>query len=383
MPDHQPAWSPDGRRVAFARQDPADGTRDLHEATLDGQVTRLTTLRLHTLHGLAYLADGEDLVLSSTRQDSRVLLRWQRHGRQLLPLGLEGSAPKRNADGRIVHALMRSHVSIARLAPGAAAPQRHIQSVASDRAPDVHAASGRTVFVSRRSGTPELWLDAADGQPPRQLTRLDGLVAAPVWSPDGDQVAFLGHCGTGRRAGLCLLEVASGALRALSSDATGYGRPAWHPDGRSVWLASDRGGTWQLWRFDALTGAEPEVHRTEALPGRALHWLADGSALVYQVRGQPLLRVRPAAGGAERVLAPAPAGEVLVDWRLQAGAALTLSRGGAEWLRRVPLDGRAPSVLSRQPLGTFPEFATVAPAGGDTVLIELANASDADLMQTR
>lgn len=383
LADHQPAWSPDGRRVAFARQDAADGTRDLHESTLDGRVTRLTTLRLHTLHGLAYLADGQDLVLSTTRQDSRVLLRWQREGRQLLPLGLEGSAPKRNADGRIVHALMRSHVSIARLAPGAAAPQRFIQSVASDRAPDVHLASGRTVFVSRRSGAPELWLDAADGQPPRQLTRLDGPLAAPTWSPDGSQVAFLGHCGAGRRSGLCLLDVASGALRALASDAAAYGRPAWHPDGRSVWLASDRGGERTLWRFDTHEGAQAEPQATETVPGRALQWLADGSALVYQERRQARLRLRPATGGAERVLMPAPAGEVLVDWRLQGDAALTLTRGGAEWLRRVPLDGRAPVALSRHPLGSFPEFASLAPTGGDAVLIELANASGADLMQTR
>jgi hypothetical protein len=130
-------------------------------------------------------------------------------------------------------------------------------------------------------------------------------------------------------------------------------------------------------------GGEPAVLATEAPPGRVLQWLADGNALVYQVRGQQQLRIRPVAGGNERLLAPVAAGEVLVDWRLQAGAAIVLSRGGAEWLRRVPLDGGPAAVLGRHPLGTFPEFATLAPAGSDAVLIELANASDADLMQTR
>jgi DNA-binding winged helix-turn-helix (wHTH) protein len=76
MADHQPVWSPDGRRVAFVRQDPSDGTRDLYETTLDGQARRLTHLRLYHWHGLAWAANGRDLVLSTTQQDRRVLLRW-------------------------------------------------------------------------------------------------------------------------------------------------------------------------------------------------------------------------------------------------------------------------------------------------------------------
>jgi len=381
MPDHQPAWSPDSRRVAFAREDAADNTRDLYETTLDGTVARLSTLRLRTLHGLTFLADGQDLVFSTTRQDTRVLLRWQRAGGQVLPLGLDGSAPQRSADGRITHALMRTHVSIARLQPGGGL-QRLIQSVASDRAPDHHAASGRTVFVSRRSGHPELWVDEGNGSPPRQLTRLENAVVAPAWSPDGQQVAFIGHCGPGGRVGLCLVGAGGGPPRALGLDASNFGRAAWHPDGGSVWLVSDRGGSWQVWQVPADGGAA-RAHRTEATPGRAMQWLANGQGLVYQVRGRPELRLWAPGGGAEQRLQPAPTGADLIDWRLHRATVLALARADAETLHRLDIGSGRSQLLARQPLGTFPELATLAPMAGDAVLVEVANAAGADLMQTR
>lgn len=380
-PDHQPAWSPDSRRLAFAREDPADGSRDLHEATLDGQVRRLSTLRLYRLHGMTYAAGGQDLIFSTTVQDSRVLQRWERSSAKALPLGLEGSAPALAADGRLVYALLRGRVSIARLAWGTAAPQRLITSVASDRSPD--AAGSRTVFISRRSGSPELWLADGGGQQPRQLTRLDGAVAAPALSPSGGQVAFLGNCGPGKRYGLCLLDTTDGAARPLAADAASYGRPSWHPQAAEVWVASDRGGRWQLWRFATDGKSPPATVETEQPPGRALQWAADGSALVYQPRFGNRLQWRATASGAERPFDVVPAGESLVDWRWGTTGLVVLARGNRERFHRVdPASGRS-TVLSDHALGTFPELATFTLAGDGAVLVEVAEAAVADLMQAR
>jgi Tol biopolymer transport system component/DNA-binding winged helix-turn-helix (wHTH) protein len=225
MADHQPAWSPDGRRLAFARQDPADGTRDLHEATLDGQVQRLSTLKLNLLHGLTYAADGQDLVFSTTQQDRRTLQRWERRSAQALPLGLEGSAPTRAPDGGLVYALLRTHVSIARL-QGREPPQRLLHAVASDRAPRLDPGGQRVAFVSRRSGAQELWTAQSDGAQARALTALEGLLGEPAWQPGGEHLAFLGNCGPGKRFGLCVIASAGGTPRPLAADAASYGRPA-------------------------------------------------------------------------------------------------------------------------------------------------------------
>jgi Tol biopolymer transport system component/DNA-binding winged helix-turn-helix (wHTH) protein len=389
MGDHQPAWSPDGRRLAFVRQDPSDGTRDLYETRLDGPVQRLSAMRLYLLHGLTYAANGQDLVFSTTRQDTRVLLRWDRAAATAVPLGLEGSAPARRADGRLVYALMRSHVSIARVAWGRGAPQRLITSVASERSPDVDSAGNRTVFISRRSGRPELWQAGARGQQASALTQLDGQVSSPAWSPRGDQVAFLGNCGPGKRFGLCVLDAPRdptqrpAAPRPLAADAASYGRPAWHPTAAEVWVSSDRGGRWQLWRFAADGSGTGEAVATEAPPGRALQWAADGSALLYQPVFSSRLRWRPAGGGAERSIQVAGDDETLVDWRLGPAGAVALLRGTGERFVRVDLAGGRRQVLSEHALGTFPELATFTLGPDGTALVDIADTAVADLMQAR
>ncbi|MCU7372300.1 winged helix-turn-helix domain-containing protein [Paucibacter sp. O1-1] len=387
MPDHQPSWSPDGRRLVFARQDPADGSRDFYEAGLDGQVQRLSQLRLYPLHGLTHAENGRDLIFSTTRQDSRVLMRWQRETGQALPLGLEGSAPLRSAGGPLVYALMRSHIGIARLDWGAGAqPQRLPGAVVNDRAPTADPAGGGLFFVSARSGRPELWRSEPRGDQARALTQLDLQPAAPAASPDGRQLAFLGNCGPGKRYGLCLLDLASGQLRPLAADAAQYGRPSWHPSGREVWVASDRGGRWQLWRFDLSGSPGATPLDTERPPGPALQWANDGSALLYQARASQELRRRPLAGGREQPMAAAvPEGEALLDWRLGPQGLVLLTRGSqAEYFRRLDLAGERPAqLLSSHALGSFPERASFALGADGSAWVELAHTAVADLMQAR
>jgi len=378
--DHQPAWSPDGRRVAFARQDPADGTRDLYEISLDGRIERLTNLKLYGLHGLTYVASGRDLIFSTTRQDARVLLRWDRANSRAVPVGLDGSAPKRSADGSIVYTLMRSHVSIASLKWGNGSPERQISSVANDRSPDVMGNSA--VFVSQRSGRPELWQIDALGAPARQLTRLEGIVAAPAFSPNGDQVAFLGSCGPAKRFGLCVFNGANQSVRSLSADAANYGRPNWHPGAKEIWVTSDRGGSWQLWRFAADGSRPPIAEPTEAAPGKVIQWAQDGQTLFYQMRFGNQLRQR-GIDGREHFFEPLLPGETLVDWRLGSHGLVVLVRGSRERFRLInPISGLQKE-LSVHALGTFPELASFALAADGSALAEVSNSAVADLMQIR
>jgi len=384
LPDHQPAWAPDGSHLAFLRQDPADGTRDLHEWRPGGEVRRLTTLNLHAVHGLTHAANGRDLVFSTTRQDTRVLQRWQRDDGRVVPLGVEGSAPVRAADGSLVYALIRTHVSIARLAFGGA-PVRTIQGLASDRVPRQDPSGTRLSFVSGRSGSPELWLADIDGSAPRALTTLGGVVESTAWSPRGDRIAFVGGCGPGGRIGLCTVAAAGGVPQPLATDAAKYSAPAWHPQRDELWVASDRGGPWQMWRFPAR-GGEGGVEPTALAPGRALQWLADGSAFVYQPLGEHHLRWRSVSGaqaGQERRIDVIDAGEELVDWQLDGQAITTLTRSDRDRWRRVELTGGRRRALGEHPLGTLPERARFALAGPGAVWVEVANTQVADLMRLR
>lgn len=48
----------------------------------------------------------------------------------------------------------------------------------------------RITFVSKRSGTAQVWLIDAKGGEPRQLTHCKTGVSTPLWSPDGQLIVF-------------------------------------------------------------------------------------------------------------------------------------------------------------------------------------------------
>jgi hypothetical protein len=184
---------------------------------------------------------------------------------------------------------------------------------------------------------------------------------------------------------VCTIRAVGGAPQPLSTDAASYAEPAWHPQRDELWVASDRGAAWQLWRFPA-NGGPGQVEPTELPPGRMLQWLADGSGFVYQPRGENHLRWRTMAGaaaGQERRIEVATAGEELVDWRLGEGSVTTLTRSDRDRWRRIALASGRRQALGELPLGTLPERARFALAGADAVWVEVANTQVADLMRLR
>jgi dipeptidyl aminopeptidase/acylaminoacyl peptidase len=181
--------------------------------------------------------------------------------------------------------------------------------------------------------------------------------------------------------GLCRLDLADGRVRPLATDAADYGRPAWHPDGRSVGVSSDRGGRWQIWRFDA-DGGDAQPLPTALEPGRMVAWSADGRELVYESADRRRLRWRPADGGPERETEVGGDAE-LIDWRVGAGHLWWLQRAGRERIVRIDLATGRRETRADLPLGTFPERARLALAADGGLLVEIADTTTADLMQAR
>ena len=83
-----------------------------------------------------------------------------------------------------------------------------------------------------------LWIAATDGSsPPRQLTFGAGADADPVWSPQGDRLAFTRAAERGRGQ-VYLLPLEGGEAAPLTKVETGASRPRWSPDGKRILFTS-------------------------------------------------------------------------------------------------------------------------------------------------
>jgi dipeptidyl aminopeptidase/acylaminoacyl peptidase len=105
--------------------------------------------------------------------------------------------------------------------------------------PALHPDGQRVVFalahtdVEANEYRGHLWLVGADGsRKPRQFTHGKGRDGGPIWSPDGQWLAF-----TATRAGhreIWLLPADGGEARRLTHTPHGAGNPAWAPDSRAI-----------------------------------------------------------------------------------------------------------------------------------------------------
>lgn len=144
-------------------------------------------------------------------------------------------------------------------------------------------ATENVVNPGGRTTTSTLWIvDAATGEK-RQLTTTDAV--QPAWSPDGKWVACWNITEGGQRD-LYVVNVSSGKSTRLTSDKAVDWNPQWSPDGSSLYFASDRGGSMNLWRmkFDSGRGivtGNPESAMLPAIYVSHFAFSRDGRQIMY------------------------------------------------------------------------------------------------------
>ena len=134
------------------------------------------------------------------------------------------------------------------------------------RNPDLSPDGKHLVFVSSRTGNPELWIADAKGDGVRQLTSL-GLksLGVPRWSPDSRQVAFFAR--TDKEPQIYVIDSTQdrSVPRMLTEEVPGCNIPTWSRDGRFVYCSRKIDGETRLYRVPVANGGSGQTEMERAV----------------------------------------------------------------------------------------------------------------------
>jgi Tol biopolymer transport system component len=305
--DRTPAFSPDGRTLAFSRST-LDTLSDLYLLDLsDDMKPKAEPRRLTFTDGWvpmpAWTPDGREIIFSTGQWGSLSLWRIRTSGsstpRRLAYVGEDGSAPAVSLQGhRMVYAknLVRINIWRAAVSRSGSTPSSPVNFIISNRienTPDFSPDDKRIAFASNRSGSWEIWVCTGDGLNAVQLTSFGGpFTRFPRWSPDGTRIVFDSR--PEGNAEIYVISSQGGRPRRLTNSSANDVMPRWSSDGRSIYFMSNRGGDNQIWKMPADGGTATQVTK---LGGSYAMESPDGEFLYY-TRSGSLWRV-PSAGGEE------------------------------------------------------------------------------------
>ncbi len=186
-------------------------------------------------------------------------------------------------------------------------------------------------------------------------------------SPDGSEVAFIA------RGEVFVTSTEHGTTRRITDTPEQERSVSFSPDGRSLLYASERGGSWNLYRTDLVDDDEPKFFNATALKESTVLATAaeefqpafspDGKEVAY-LENRTTLKVLDLATGATRVVL---AGDLNYSYA-----------DGDQWYQWSP-DGRWFAVQFLSPGRWSPEVGLVA-SSGDSAVVNLTRSGYEDVM---
>jgi dipeptidyl aminopeptidase/acylaminoacyl peptidase len=268
-----------------------------------------------------------------------------------------------------------------RLAPARfSAPKLLIVSSRRDDSPNISPTDGRIAFVSKRTGSEEIWICDPTGAHPTQLTSFRGpAIGSPKWSPDGRWIAF--DSLAAGNPNIYVISARGGAPRRLTNGPFGNFMPSWSPDGKRIYFKSDRSGADQIWWIPATGGSA-----TQLTHGGACEALAspDRKLVYFTKRGWGAIWSVPADGGPEKPVSQLERFDrIFRSWGVVPQGIYFISREKREHqiLRFFSFATRQVTpllALGREPIWDYPDVALSA--DGRTLLTARLDQETNDLM---
>ncbi len=229
--------------------------------------TRLTYGKWHDAFP-AFTPDGTNVVFSSNRTSSNPTL-WQVKADgpggiiKLTYTQAEDYSPCVAPDNRTI--------VFASIPPGAEEPQ--IWSLSRDNNLQTQLREGETPRVSpdgkrlllvrqdKLSKRHQLWVMSIDGASETQLTQnTDYDIIDARWSPDGKWIVYASDEGfdshNNRNYDIWLMTANGSQRTQLTTNGSRDDSPCWDHAGKSIYFRSNRGGAWNIWRFQPILPAE-------------------------------------------------------------------------------------------------------------------------------
>lgn len=334
--DVKPVFSPDGRRVAFIRNDPLGG-QQIAIADLRGDA-EAGVLRMapQQLRGIDWAPGGKSLIYSARSGRRFGLWRIAADGSKAPePLAVEGGDlfnPSVAHNGRVIVEDVEQDRDIWRTALAGGDAKALIRSTFDDHEP-AYAPDGTLAFVSERSGTSEIWLRSASGAE-RRLTNLgEPEISRLTWSPDGERLAFRAE-----QHGVAAIHAVTrnGKIDRLLRTSQGRVPIGWSAGRERLFLLAPKERQWHL---EELTLGTGRSRRITPLPVAAAAVAGDGRSIFAVASGESrLLRILP-GGGMTRQFRLAP-GVGDVSALLPAGrfVHLLVEKHGTAAVHRLNLD---------------------------------------------
>ncbi len=290
--DSEPAFSPDGGKLAFVREVGSLLVRDIYLLALSedfqpiGEPKRLTFENQLTVTPV-WTPDGREVVFSSGTWANLSLFRIAASGsgkpERLGAFGEDGVEPAISRHGhRLAYTRGLFDINIWRVeVPGAhgkvGSPMKLIDSTRIDGSAEFSPDGKRIAFASDRTGRVEIWVCDNDGSRAVQLTSLGrGFAGTPRWSPDGERIAF--DWNVEGQWEIYLISAHGGKPKRLTNNPASDVVPSWSQDGKWVYFNSNRSGENQVWKVPSGGGEAVVVTRQGGFEAFESH---DGKWLYY------------------------------------------------------------------------------------------------------